>query len=351
MVYFAEKVHLKNPSELKEVKDFLQKFDLGFEDDIDYTVAIREQGEIVATCSKAKDVLKCFAIDNCMQGTGITNIMLKSLQDKLFEEGIFHSYIFTKPVYESIFTSLGYSVVEKVDKVVLLEGGMCGIGKFLDKISSEFSIDSSTPKAALVMNCNPFTLGHRYLVERASANAQEVLLFVVEENKSLFPFDVRYDLVKKGVSDLKNVKVIPGGKYIISSATFPAYFLRESGEFLQAYTTLDAKIFANYFCRKFNILERFVGEEPYCDVTNSYNAALSEILVKSGVNVHVIKRKEGSEETGYISASKVRESIRENDGINSEELSRLIPESTMEFFETYRGKEIIEKIIVSYSPH
>ncbi|WP_319371043.1 [citrate (pro-3S)-lyase] ligase [uncultured Ilyobacter sp.] len=351
MIYSAERIHLRNPSEVDEIKKFLKKFQLDFEEDIDYTVAIRENGQVVATCSKSKDILKCFAIDSSMQGSGITNILLKALQDKLFEEGIFHSFIFTKPIYETIFTSLGYKVVEKVDKVILLEGGMGGIDKELEKISFEFSIDSHIPKTALVMNCNPFTLGHRYLIEQASEISEEVLLFVVEENKSLFPFKVRYDLVKKGVADLKNVKVIPGGKYIISSATFPSYFLRETGEFLEAYTTLDAKIFANYFCKKFNITQRLVGEEPYCEVTSAYNDALAKTLKKFGIGLKTIKRKEGGEETGFISASKVRESIKRNKSVNIDELSKLIPKSTLEFLQSEDGKEIVEKIISSHTPH
>jgi len=351
MIYSSEKIHLRNPAEVDEVKKFLKKFQLDFEENIDYTVAIREQGQIVASCSKSKDILKCFAIDPSMQGTGITNILLKSIQDKLFEEGIFHSFIFTKPVYETIFTSLGYKVVEKVDKVVLLEGGMGSIDKELKKIASEFSIDSSKPKTALVMNCNPFTLGHRYLIEQASKNSQEVLLFIVEENKSLFPFKIRYNLVKNGVSDLKNVKVIPGGQYIISSATFPAYFLRESGEFLEAYTNLDAKIFANYFCKKFNITKRIVGDEPYCEVTDAYNKALLKTLEKSGVSLETIKRKEGEKKTGFISASKVRESLKTNKGVNTYELSDLIPKVTIEFLLSREGKEIVEKIISSHTRH
>jgi [citrate (pro-3S)-lyase] ligase len=351
MVYFAEKVNLENPTVVNEIKTFLKKYHLNFEDGIDYTVAIREDGKLVATCSKSKDILKCFAIDASMQGSGITSIILKAIQDRLFDEGIFHSFIFTKPVYESIFTSLGYKVVEKTDKVVLLENGILGISKALDKISKDFSIDSVTPKTALVMNCNPFTLGHRFLVEKASQTSKEVLLFIVEEDKSLFPFKVRYDLVKKGVSHLENVKVIPGGKYIISSATFPAYFLREEGEFLEAYTTLDAKIFSNYFCKKFNIIQRLVGDEPYCEVTKIYNTTLKKILGNSGIKLEIINRKKDDKDSEFISASKVRESIKLNKGINIEELSRLVPKNTLDFIQTNHGKEIVEKIVSSHTPH
>ena len=91
----AEKINLTNPFEVEEIKGFLEKFDLDFEKGIDYTVAVRRDSAVVATCSKAGNVLKCFAVDDSMQGEGVTNIMIKNLQDKLFEEGIFHSFIFT----------------------------------------------------------------------------------------------------------------------------------------------------------------------------------------------------------------------------------------------------------------
>ena len=37
------------------------------------------------------------------------------------------------------------------------------------------------------MNCNPFTLGHKYIVEKAARENDNVIIFVVEEDKSSFP--------------------------------------------------------------------------------------------------------------------------------------------------------------------
>ena len=349
MSYLAEKINLTNPFEVEEIKKFLEKFDLDFEKGIDYTVAVRSGGAVVATCSKAGNVLKCFAVDDSMQGEGITNIMIKNLQDKLFEEGKFHSFIFTKPEYINTFSSLGYTEVERSEKVALLEGGFGGIEKNLKTLGERYGLSSEVSKTALVMNCNPFTLGHRYLIERASEESEEVVVFLVEEDRSLFPFKTRYELVKNGVKDLENVRVVPGGEYIISSATFPAYFLREKGELLTEYTTLDAKIFGRYFCKKFNIDKRMVGDEPYCEVTRAYNESLEKILKTYGVEVEIIKRKE--EDDQAISASRVRNSIRENKGVNRGELVYLLPETTLEFLESKEGRVIVGKIIVSTTAH
>jgi len=351
MSYIVEKLHLNNIEEVNEVKTFLSSFQLDYENDIDYTVVIRQANKIVATCSKTKDILKAFAVDDSIQGEGITNLLIKSIQDRLFDEGIFHSFIFTKPIYETTFKSFGYKVVAKVDQVILLEYGFNGIDKTLTNLKKLYKIDTTTPKTALVMNCNPFTLGHRYLIETASKSSKEVLVFIVEEDKSLFPFKTRYELVKKGVEDLKNVTVIPGGKYIISSATFPAYFLREESEFLSAYTKLDATIFAKYFCKEFNITKRMLGEEPYCPVTKKYNDTLEEILNQYDVQVEIIQRKYISTPDDYISASKVRKLIKLEGRSALDHLSNLIPEVTLNFLKSEEGREIIEKIINSNTPH
>ena len=349
MSYFAEKINLTNPFEVEEIRNFLKKFDLDYEKGIDYTVAVRENGKIVGTCSKSKNILKCFAVEDSMQGEGLTNIMIKNLQDKLFEEGIFHSFIFTKPEYAITFESLGYSVVERASKVVLLEFGFEKIGDILSKMGKKYNLESDVLKTAIVMNCNPFTLGHRYLIEKASKVSKEVIIFIVEEDKSIFPFKTRYQLVREGVKDLENVKVVPGGNYIISSATFPAYFLKEKGELLTEYTTLDAKIFGRYFCKKFNIRKRLVGEEPYCQVTSAYNESLKKILENYSVEVEVIERKK--DETEVISASKVRNSIRENKGVDKSELEKFIPKVTLEYLDSEEGKKIVKKIMQTDRRH
>lgn len=351
MNYIVEKLHLTNIEEVKEVKSFLSKFQLDYDKDIDYTVVIRSSNNIIATCSKAKDILKGFAIDDQLQGEGITNLLITTIQDRLFQEGFFHSFIFTKPVYETTFKSFGYKVIASVEEVTLLEYGFNDINKTLASMKMLYNINSETPKTALVMNCNPFTLGHRYLIEEASLKSKQVLVFIVEEDKSLFPFVDRYHMVKNGVADLKNVTVIPGGKYIISSATFPAYFLREETKVLSAYTKLDATIFSKYFCKKFNIIKRMLGEEPYCPVTKNYNDSLVTILENNNVEVEIIPRKFISTPQNYISASKVRDLIKK-EGIDAlEDLTDFIPEVTINYLRSGEGKEIIKKIINSNTPH
>jgi [citrate (pro-3S)-lyase] ligase len=338
-------VNLKDNKELNKVQEFLSSFGLRLDSDVDYTIVFKQGETIKATCSKALNVLKCFAVDKELRGEGITSTLISNLIDKLFEEGIYHSFIFTKPENVNIFSSLNYKLIHEVKDVALLESGIYDINSHIGKLIKNYNIDNSK-KAAIVMNCNPFTLGHKYLIEKAASENEKVIVFMVEEDRSLFPFNIRYELVKKGTEHLKNVTVIPGGEYIISSATFPAYFLREESIRLKAYTELDAGIFGRYFCKKLNIIKRYVGTEPYCKVTDCYNEALRETLKKYDVEVKLVERKSFD---GYeISASRVRQLIKEQ---KLGELKNILPEVTLEFLNSEKGKDIIEKIKGSNSPH
>lgn len=341
-----EKINLENELLVSEVKQFLSEFNLGYEKDIDYTIVMRKDRKIIATCSKAKNVLKCFAIDSEYRGEGITAKLITALIDRIFEEGIYHSFIFTKIENTKIFSSLNFKLLYTADKTALLEHGMYDVNSYIKKLIQKNNINVESKKGALVMNCNPFTNGHLYLIEEAAKKHDEVLVFIVEEDKSLFSFKHRLELVKQGVSHLKNVKVVPGGEYIISQATFPSYFLRKEDDKLKEYTKIDAGIFGKYLCKGLNITTRYVGEEPYCNVTREYNETLKEELSKLNVKVEVIKRLKYDDVP--ISASKVRDLIKQQ---KLECVKEIVPIVTWEFLNSNIGKEIMEKIKLSNSPH
>lgn len=338
MYFNVESVNLRSSYEVKEVDDFLKRFDLKY-DDVDYSVVIKENDEIIATCSKKENILKCFAIDENYQGLGLSNNLISKVTEKLFLENRYHSFIFTKPENQYLFEGLAYKNIFTTDKVSLLESGNKNINSSLDKLKKAYAIEDDKSYAAIVMNCNPFTLGHRYLIEKASKENENVIIFVVEEDKSVFPFKVRYDLIKKGTSDLENVTVIPAGEYVISSATFPNYFLKKNDNVLKEYTKLDVNVFGKYFVPRFNIVKRYVGSEPHCEVTNIYNEAIKEVLPKYNVSVEIIERKEI--ESDAISASRVRRLLKE-DNINAVE--NLVPKTTLDFLLSEEGEKVISTL-------
>ena len=133
-------------------------------------------------------------------------------------------------------------------------------------------------------------------------------------------------MVKLGTADLPNVQVLPTGPYLISSATFPTYFLKEREKATAIQCRLDIDIFTKYFVPKFGIQRRYVGTEPLSPMTNQYNEALREYLPGAGIELREIPRAEL--EGVPVSASAVR-SFR--DAGDLQRLQALVPESTWNY--------------------
>lgn len=179
---------------------------------------------------------------------------------------------------------------------------------------------------AIVMNCNPFTRGHRYLIESAAKQVDTLYVFVVEEDKSFFPFKERLMLVRNGVKDLSNVIVLASGKFMISSLTFPEYFVKEDNRDVVIDTSKDLRLFWEKIAPKLEITKRFAGAEPNDNVTAQYNRDMQKYLPGHGIDFIEIPR---IEKDGLpISASLVRKYLKEKQW---EKISGLVPESTYEY--------------------
>ena len=176
---------------------------------------------------------------------------------------------------------------------------------------------------ALVMNCNPFTLGHQYLVEYAASKVAKLYLFVVEEDKSEFPFADRIELVRQGVKNFPNVEVLPSGKFIISQQTFSGYFNKAELQDVAVDSSEDVEIFGREIAPTLGITIRFAGEEPTDNVTRQYNETMKKILPRYGVEFQEIPRKNFGGEP--ISASKVRAALKVGD---FDKIKNLVPPST-----------------------
>jgi len=179
------------------------------------------------------------------------------------------------------------------------------------------------PIGALVMNCNPFTLGHQYLVEYAASKVAKLYLFVVEEDKSEFPFADRIELVRQGVKNFPNVEVLPSGKFIISQQTFSGYFNKAELQDVAVDSSEDVEIFGKEIAPTLGITIRFAGEEPTDNVTRQYNETMRKILPRYGVEFREIPRKKFGDEP--ISASKVRAALKVGD---FDKIKNLVPETT-----------------------
>ena len=222
---------------------------------------------------------------------------------------------------------------EKLTKGEKVYGDNPELLKYIDSIKQYKKGDVNSRNGSIVMNCNPFTLGHQYLIEYAASRVDYLYIFVVEENKSFFPFEDRFELVKKGTAHIPNVVVLPSGNFIISAVTFPGYFYKDNLKETKIDCSNDLNVFAQYIAPALNIKVRFAGEEPLDPVTKQYNEGMKEILPLHGMEFCEIPRKEDSDGIGVISASRVRKLLKEGD---IEGLSKLVPQTTLDYLKGFK---------------
>ena len=178
----------------------------------------------------------------------------------------------------------------------------------------------------IVMNCNPFTQGHLHLIREAMRHVKTLFIFVVQEDKSVFPFEDRFRLIKQGTEEFgTKVIVVPSGLFIISSFSFPEYFAKDSIQ-TSVDPSMDVALFGSIIAPALAIRTRFVGEEPFCKVTRKYNRLMRRLLPSMGIRVQVIPRlEEGGE---VISASRVRSLLNSGD---MDAVRQMVPQCTYEY--------------------
>lgn len=337
-MYTIETIRRTNPRALARVEALLRREGIAPDKNLEETIgAFDEDGTLIATGSLFGRTLRCLAVDSAHRGEGLMAQIVGELLTRLAARGITHAFVYTKPAAAEQLAQLGFSEIARVPgEVVFLENKRGAFESYLRALSAHRYEGRC---AAVVMNANPFTLGHQYLLETAARENDFVHCFVVSEDASLVPYDVRMRLVQEGAQRLENVAVHPSGDYIISSATFPSYFLPDEDTASRAHATLDAAVFAR-IAKALNISIRYVGEEPFSHTTALYNAALCAGLPAAGVDVRVVRRV-ADDAGAAISASEVRVRLRTG---GADAIRSLVPESTWAFFASDEAAPVLERI-------
>jgi [citrate (pro-3S)-lyase] ligase len=117
-------------------------------------------------------------------------------------------------------------------------------------------------------------------------------------------------MVKAGTAHIPNLVLHRTGPYLVSSVSFPDYFMKDEVCPQAVNTELDLTIFAERFALPLGISRRFVGTEPSDPVTAAYNRQMAETLPRYGIEVVEIPRLETAGQP--VSASRVRRFL--NDG-------------------------------------
>lgn len=308
----------------------------------DYTVMIMDGSTVIASGSRISNTFQYLAVDQDHRGEDLTAKIMTELVKDAFKQDIRHIFLYTKPSNLSKFKGLLFYPIASTGDVLLMENIRDGAKNFVKELAEgacSGKAECKEPAGAIVMNADPFTRGHRYLVEKALESSQNLYVFVVSEDKGMFSADDRLRMVKAGTNDLKGVKVLPTGPYLISQATFPTYFIKEEkkegDKLIDIKCGLDVEIFYSYYVPAFNIGYRYVGTEPLDPVTRAYNKALKENLIPRGVEVITLERKK--EGSVPISASRVRYLIRQG---RLEETNSLLPASTFGYLKEIEENKI-----------
>ncbi len=336
--YTVSKVYPSDKRSNSQIEKLLLAEGIRRDKNLDYTCAVYDEDyDVIATGSCFGNTLRCMAVSHEHQGEGLMNQVVSHLVQYEYERGINNLFLYTKCSSAKFFGDLGfYEIVRVNNQVVFMENRRTGFSDYLSDLSKTKRGGENI--AALVLNANPFTLGHKFLVEKAASENDILHVFIVSEDASLVPFDVRKRLVIAGTSHLHNLIYHDTGPYIISNATFPSYFQKDDEAVIESHANLDLEIFVR-IAEALGINARYVGEEPKSIVTGIYNRIMSAKLPEHGIKCVIVPRK--TEGGRVISASDVRQAIKEG---RLEEIRGLVPETTYEYFASGEGEKVIERI-------
>ena len=295
-------------------------------EDVDYYAAVTDDdGNIIAGGGLQGGVIKCIAVGEAARETGLSNKLLSHLIGMATQQGAETIKVYTKPENSDVFRSMGFAVLAKSPCAILMENGVKGIGRYTDYLR-RMRGDRPDGATAIVMNANPFTLGHRYLVEQAAATASTLYVIAVREDRSVFSYSERLGMIQEGCKGLENVVVVEGSDYAISELTFPTYFLKQVTDATDTHITLDLDLFASHIAPALGVATRVVGSEPIDALTCRYNELMQKQLPQRGITVKTVQRLE--QDGTVVSASRVRQALA--DGSLSQ-AAALVPASTVPY--------------------
>lgn len=357
------------PRQRQRIEAFLKRNGLRFDDMHYYAAITDDDGEMIAGGGLKGNVIKCVAVDDAHKGEAIANTLISHLIAHANEEGHSNVMLFTKPNNRQLFESLSFRLLAEAPEAVLMETGIGGINNTveqLEKIKEEGEVckennqeckkeektnlnittpqylNPSTPqplitttplRGVVVMNCNPFTLGHRYLIEQAAKQVERLFVMVVREDCSLFAYAERKAMVEQGVAHLENVTVIDGSEYAISQATFPTYFLKRLDDAADTQMLLDLDLFRRHIAPALGATVRFVGTEPTDRLTRRYNQLMHEVL--ADVREIVRLEKKGN----AVSASRVRKAMEQGD---MSTIRQLVPPTTLPYIIAHLATQALQ---------
>lgn len=303
-----------------EYLQLIEKCGLRDEGDADVVALMTgDDGSPAACGALAGHTIKQLAVDPEFEGLGLMASVLSALISEAAARGVHRLFLCTKPENLSMFRSMGFHTLIEIKDAVLLENRRDGLERFLESIPKYDGVCG-----AVVCNCDPFTLGHRHLIEYAASRCDALYVFAVSEKGSMFSPEERLEMIRRGTADIAGCHVFESDLYLVSRATFPAYFIRDESRADLVKSDLDIELFCKRIAPALNISRRFAGEEPFSPVTRAYNERMKELLPANGISFEEIPRLSG------ISAGRVRSLIEAG---SLEAVREMVPESSYEIIQ------------------
>lgn len=253
------------------------------------------------------NVIKCIALSEATRNESLTNPLVSRIRESAITDGHPEVFLFTKPKNRKIFESLAFHTIGESEKAILLESDPRGVTSYcqtLRKTRDSLPHTDKQKNGVIVMNCNPMTSGHLFLIETAATQVDRLFIIPVMEGKPEYDYIERKEMIEKGVDHLSNVSVVSGSPYSVSQATFPTYFLKDLSDASRTHIELDLDIFARHIAPALDVSVRFIGSEPTDALTREYNAMMHQMLPARGIEVIEISRLE--KDGCPVSASRVR---------------------------------------------
>ncbi len=298
-------------------------------DTINYYAAMcdEDNGEIIAGGGLHGATIKCLAVSAAHRDEDIAGRLVSHLMSVANAAGHHTVRVFTKPCYRAMFESMSFKLLAEAPEAVFMETGIGGIDEYttyLRKCSERFHANGKAlpSTGTIVMNANPFTLGHQYLVREAARQVDRLFVIAVKEDVSEYTYAERLAMIEKGCEGFGNVQVCHGSDYAISSSTFPTYFIKTASDATDTQMALDLDLYKRHIAPALGATVRFVGSEPDDTFTRRYNNRMQAMLD----NVKVVERLRTHGQT--VSASAVRKATATG---NLTTAANLVPKTSLPY--------------------
>ena len=331
-----QEIPLRSPYFHSRVENFLAANGLRLEEVDMYLAVLNADGHILAGGGLSKDIIKCIAVAAEARSEGLAAPLVSRLIAEASARGVHNLKVFTKPENQAIFESMGFKLLAQAPKAILMENGR-GLERYCEYLRS---FRREGRGGVIVMNANPFTLGHKYLIDKASVQVDTLYVIPVREDVSQFPYAERLAMIQAananpthtdasfvmpGGDRGSHVVVLEGSDYCISAATFPTYFLKDLSDAAETQMRLDLDLYSRWIAPALGASVRFVGSEPFDALTAHYNT-----LIPNSVEIPRLHLASTGPEVCFtsapvVSASKVRQALAEG---RYREAAAMCPETT-----------------------